>query len=466
MQDIAPPNSPDIEKDVLSVICNRPELIYQVEEILNSACFYNSDNQFLFDIIFGIYLSGESVTQSSILHRIIPSGRREILSTYQDMKRFFSTEKNLVRNSEILVEYSTKRELLKKCLQIHSMIAANESIDEIEREVHDAETIVISRNSTVDAVSMSVAVDGLLELMNREQTNGITGIPTGVPILDRVTGGWEYDDVIIMAGRPGMGKTAVATFHADFAARKGFPTAFLSLEVKPEKLVGRMLANASGFSSSDITKGRLADNQKRIVTEKGGESKNVPIYFYDNARSRDINDICRTMRTWHRKYGLKIIFIDYIGLINDRTIKDISNRTATTQSVQGKLTELRAQLGIPLVIFSQLNRESEGKTDKRPSLHNLKNSGKLEEDGTRVIFLYRQDYYDANEAESRGEEFIPSHDMEYIFAKNREGELGPVLLKCNVALNRVYEQQTPEQQINAVYEYSRNIALNSAVPNF
>lgn len=460
MNQIPPPQAAEIEKDVLSVMCNRPELIYQTEDILDEDCFYQSDHKYLFSMIMDIHNSGSVVSQSAILHRIIPSGIKDLLGTYQDMKRSFTSDRFLLKNSELLAEYSTKRALLTKSLQILQMIERNEEIEEIEREVSDATNIVISRNKSTDAISMTQAVDGLFELMNREPTNGITGIPTGVPSLDRITGGWEFDDKVIIAARPGMGKTVAAVFHSTFGAAAGYPTALISLEVRPAKLAGRILSNSSGFNSSDITKGRLALNQKAIVTEKGNSSKKIPLYFYDNTKSRDINDICRTIRTWHRKYGLKIVYLDYIGLCRDRTIKNSSDKTAVTESVQGKLTELSDQLGIPFIIFSQINRENESKGDRRPILSNLKSSGKLEEDATRVIFLYRQDYYDYNEAESRGESFIPTNDMEYIFAKNREGQLGPVLLKCDVALNKLYDiNQSP-------VSYERNGALNGAAHSF
>ncbi|MGA9651919.1 replicative DNA helicase [Pedobacter sp.] len=464
MEQIIPPHSTEIEKDVLSVMCNRPELIYQIEDILDENCFYNSDFKYLFSVVMDIHMSGVTITQSAILHRIIPSGKNEILTTYQEMKRYFTSERMFLSNSEILVEYSTKRALQTKAIQILQMIESNETIDEIENEVTEATTIVLSRNKSTEAISMTEAGEGLLELMNREKTNGITGIPTGVATLDKITGGWENDDMVIFAARPGMGKTVAATFHSYHGASIGYPTALISLEVRPAKLMGRMISNLSGVNSSHITKGNLADNQKRIVNDKVVEVKDTPLYFYDNTRSSDINDICRTLRAWHRKYKLKAAYFDYIGLIEDRTVKNNSDQTAITTSVMKKLTRLKNQLGIAFIVFSQLNRENESNKDKRPSLNHLKSSGKLEEDATRVIFLYRQDYYDYNEAESRGEGFTPTHDIEYIFAKNREGELGPVLMKCNVAINRVYDAAslTPI----SVDKYARNEVFNGAKHSF
>ncbi|MCF0059880.1 replicative DNA helicase [Dyadobacter chenwenxiniae] len=464
MEQIIPPHATEIEKDVLSVICNRPELVYQVEDLLDENCFYQPDYKFLFSVVMEIHTSGAVVSQSAILHRIIPSGRQDILGTYQEIKRTFSSEKFLVKNAEILAEYSTKRALLTKALEILQMIQRNDDIDEIENEVTEASTIALSRNKNTEAISMDEALEGMFDLMNREQTNGITGIPTGLPMLDKITGGWEFDDKVIFAARPGMGKTVAATFHSFYGAMVGYPTALISLEVRPAKLVARMMSNTSGFNSSDITKGRLAKNQKEIIIEKAGEAKKIPLYFYDNTRSCDINDIVRTLRTWHRKYGLKAAYLDYVGLCEDRMVKNASDATAVMNSVMKKLTRLGNQLGIPLILFSQLNRDNEGRGDKRPILKDLKSSGKLEEDATRVIFLYRQDYYDYNEAESRGENFVPTHDIEYIFAKNREGQLGPVLLKCNVALNRMYEPAS--MSVEMPKGYHRNDALNGAKTSF
>lgn len=436
MEQIAPPKATAIEKDVLSIIVNRPELIYQVEDLIDENCFYEDELRTIYSAVIEIYQSGKPVTQSSILHKIVPEG---LLPTYQDIKKFFSSERSLIANAEVLAEYSTKRALLTKSLEILRMIKDNDSIEDIEAEVSGATNIVISRNKSADAISMDSALNGMIDLMNREKRNGITGIPTGLPSIDRVTGGWEFDDKVIFAARPGMGKTIACTFHSLYGALAGYPTALISLEVQPAKLAARMIANLTSFNSSDITKGRLADNQRKIVIEQSDSSRNIPLYFYDNTKSNDVNDICRTVRVWHRKYGIKVAYLDYIGLCRDRSVKKSDDPTAVMNSVMAKLTELGNHLKIPLIIFSQLNRENESKGDKRPVLSNLKSSGKLEEDATRVIFLFRPDYYAANEAESKGEIFIPSNDMEYIFAKNREGMLGPVLLKCDVAMNRMYE---------------------------
>jgi len=452
-KEISPPEAPAIERDVLSVICYRPELIPEIEEILNEKCFYTPDYNYIFKIVMEVYFSGVEVTQSAILQKIIPTNLSYLLTVYQDLRKFFTTEKNLLTNAGILADYSVKREILTQAFRLINMIDAGDSMDEIEAEVHETETIVITRASTVDGVTMDSAINGMFELMEREvSSKGVTGIPTGIPSIDKMTGGWDADDIITFAARPGMGKTASAAFHSYFAASEGFPTAFFCFEVKPDKIAARMVSNASGVYASDITRNNMVPAQRGIVTKKGNDSRNLPLHFYDNSRSTDINDILRTIRAWVRKYGIKIVFIDYIGLMKDRTIRDQSNKTAVIESIMSKLRELRAQLRIPFIIYSQLNRGNEDRTDRRPKLHDLKHTGKIEEDSTRVIFLYRQDYYDALQSEESGEPFYPSHDMEYIFAKNREGFTGIALLKCDIGLNRFWDIGYPPANQLAVIE--------------
>jgi replicative DNA helicase len=256
--------------------------------------------------------------------------------------------------------------------------------------------------------------------------------------VNEFTSGWEKDDLIIIAARPGMGKTLSAIFHAYHAALSGIPVAFVSLEMTKAKLTSRIVSNVCGVSSSDITKGRLAGNQKKLVYAKRGEIENLPIYYYENKNSWDINDIVLVMRNWKRKYGIGLIFFDYLQLITDRTIRDASDPVKVITSVQRKITNLKSTIEVPVIELSQLSRNNEGRGDKRPGLSDLKGSGQIEQDASIVIFLYRQDYYDANAAKQKGETFVPTNDLEYIFAKNRGGEISTLPLKADLALNRIW----------------------------
>ncbi|MDR6805552.1 replicative DNA helicase [Dyadobacter sp. BE34] len=434
---IAPPQSKEVEKDVLSVMCNRPELIVKVEEILHSECFYDPDYRFLFDIVFGIHLAGGEVSQSSILNKVVPSGKKDILATYQEMKKYFTSDTALWRNAMLLSELAVKRSMLTKSMQLLGAVEANEPIEKLDTLVNEASDIMTTRNRPIEGITFAHSLDELNRLIDRPETK-LSGIDTGVKDLNDVTGGWQVDDSIVIAGRPGMGKSLCGCFHAYTAAKLGIPVAFVSLEMAKVKLTARIVSNVAHVSSSDMTKGRLAMNQKTIVRDTMRKIEQLPIYYYENRNSWDINDICLTLRNWKRKYGIQLIFIDYIQLIKDRTVRDSSDKTKVVTSVQEKLTHLKSSIGTPIIELAQLSRANESRGDKRPGLSDLKNSGQIEQDATVVIFLYRQDYYDATAAQERGEEFTPTNDLEYIFAKNRDGEMGTVLVKASMSQNRIW----------------------------
>lgn len=466
--DILPPNSPEIEKDVISVLSHRPDLLVTVEEFIGPECFYDADYQYLFGVMFDLHMAGEAITQSSILHRIVPSGRKDILQVYQKSRQYYSDETALFHNVQVLVELSKKRTVLTNSHKILNMIQNGVSLDKIETVVNESMDLLQTANRGVRGEMFTESLDELEALMDKPASSGLSGITTGVKLLNNITGGWQMDDTVLIAARPGMGKTILAAFHAHKAAASGVPVAFITLEVSKAKITGRIMSDICGFPSSDITKGRLAHNQKQYVRQVRHTIERLPIYYYDSENSWDINDICKTMRNWKRKYKIGLIVIDYVQLVEDRTVRESSDSTKVLNSVVPKLTRLKTQIQTPLIVLSQLTRETESTGTKRPSLKNLAGSRKLEEQATVVIFPYRQDYYDANDARERGQEFVPTYDMEYIFAKNREGELGPALVKCNPALNRVYED-TPTNTIMSFEQasgFSKNSALDGAQSSF
>lgn len=436
-QMITPPHSKEVEKDVLSVMVNRPELIVRVEEILHSDCFYDGHYRFLFESIFKLHMEGADITQSSLLRTVVESGKKDLLGTYQEMKQYFTSDTFLWRNAMLLSDLSVKRAMLRKSMEIQAAISQNATIDKLDQLVNESSELMTSRNRPLTNITFSHSLDELETLIDRPETK-LSGITTGVDELDELTGGWQVDDMGIIAGRPGMGKTMVGVFHAYHAALAGHPVAFISLEMSTVKLTSRIMSNVCGVSASDMTKGRLAMNQKMLVKDSRKKVDSLPIYYYDNKNSWDIADICLQMRNWRRKHGIELIFIDYVQLIKDRTVKDSSDSTKVITSVSQKLTHLKGTLGVPIIELAQLSRNNEGRADKRPGLSDLKGSGQLEQDASIVIFLYRQDYYDSIAAMEKKENFVPSNNLEYIFAKNRAGETGSTLLKCDMRLNRIW----------------------------
>jgi len=447
--DKLPPNSPDIERDVISVLSHRPDMIITVEELITPECFYNPDYRYLFEVMMELCLAGQSVTQSTILQKIIPSGRRDILEIYQKARQYFSSEGGLYGNCEILFELRQKREAISYAHKLLNLAHGNGRLEEIENVVSDFEEVLSNGAKNIEGFSFAESLEEVGVLMDKPLELGLSGISTGSKLLNRFTGGWQNDDTVIIAARPGMGKTIVACFEAYEAAKSGIPVAFVSLEMSKAKLTARMISAITGFPSSDITKGRLSAMQKDICRKAMKEIEGLPIYYYSRNNSWDIADISRTMRNWKRKFGIGMIIIDYIQLVTDRAVKDSGDDTRILNSVMPKITRLKSSIDTPIIALSQISRGSEDSADKRPRLKDLRFSGKIEEQATIVVFLFRQDYYDANAARDRMEEFHPNNEIEFIFAKNREGELGPAILKCVPALNQIYDIGTIPETVAA-----------------
>ena len=436
-----PPLSIDIEKAVLSVLFNDSDKFISVESVLTTNCFYNTEHQILFDAIQSIHMDNAKINASSIIRKLYDLRNSDLMDVYRSIKSEYSSSDQLFRNATLLAEFATKRALIENSQKLLSMCFNDEPMDTIDALVGDGVNIATSRNRAIDGVKFIDSVEKMKIKMNRKLIDGLSGVTTGIKVLNNVTAGWQHDDIVIIAGRPGSGKTASATFHAYEAAKDGCPVAFISLEVEDESLTGRIVSNVSRTPSSLIAKAQLAPNVKAHVEAVADQLVNLPIYYYPVSESWDINDISLVLRNWARRYGIKKVVIDFLQLMTDRTVKG-DNPVMVINSILNKIKKLRATLGIPFVIYSQLNRENEGKADKRPSLSGLKGSGAIEETGTVIIFLYREDYYNKAIAEAAGNDYINSDNLEYIFAKNRQGDTGTVNLKCNIAQNRIYEVET------------------------
>ena len=582
-----PPLSIKIEKAVLSVLFNDSDKFISIESVLTTQCFYKTEHQILFDAIQSIHLDNAKINATSIIRKLYDLRNSDLMDVYRSIKSEYSSADQLFRNATLLAEFATKRALIENSQKLLSMCFNDEPMDTIDTLVSDGVNIATSRNRAIDGVKFIDSVEKMKIKMNRKLIDGLSGVTTGIKMIDNLTAGWQNDDIAIIAGRPGCftgdteiwtasgkkliseikigdmilsrnldngndefkpatnfikhtdrsdrlfyvkmkngyefrvtedheffvggryipikailerhlykdeyplsrskksgqlnrgdilkyrltkkedvfditvadnhnfylaakdekflvsnsGKTASATFHAYEAAKAGLPVAFVSLEVEDESLTGRIVSNVSRTASSLIAKAQLAPNQKAHVEAVADQMSNLPIYYYPVSESWDINDISLVLRNWARRYGIKVIVIDFLQLITDRTIKG-DNPVMVINSILYKIKKLRAILGIPFIIYSQLNRENEGKADKRPSLSGLKGSGAIEETGTVIIFLYREDYYNKAIAEAAGNDYINSDNLEYIFAKNRQGETGTMHLKCNIAQNRIYEIET------------------------
>lgn len=303
-------------------------------------------------------------------------------------------------------------------------------------------------------VSMMSAVSGAIEQAHAAY-HGDTGnrVPTGLPSLDKMTSGFAPGDLVVLGGRPSMGKTAIAVSIALHVARTTGGVGFGSAEMMPEGIALRAISEGTaeagrGVNYQSVIAGDMTEDQFRAVVDAAGYTQNLPIFFTP-PDVRDLGGIYAGMKRAKAQLGdagLKLIVVDYIQLLN----ADARSRVEEIGRITQGLKALGAQMGCPVLALSQLSRQVEQRDDKRPRLSDLRDSGSIEQDADTVLFAYREEYYLDRErpAEGSKSEELEAHTelmlrakgkLELIVAKQRQGPIGTARLKINPALNRIWE---------------------------
>jgi replicative DNA helicase len=413
----------DAEKEVIALLCNYPSYIKEVQKIITTDVFNFSATKNVYLTCVELFSEQGTFSLSDVILRLKTKNNNDwalVMSA--------TTSRNPINAHELimyLAELKGKRDLLNLSREINNDLANGadyfELVDKINK-VNNKELIKEDSNEILDMKS------ALLEAVNTigdVMTNGtLSGVPTGYPKLDDITGGWLKGNVILFAARPGQGKTIALLEHTRWAAQMGQRVLFLSLEMPVISLVFRMISGQldSGLPYSKIKTGRISidqfnDIQRQAVTNL----ENLPITWYDGA-NRDINYLTNLIQKIVREKKIDMVVIDYIQLMSDSTIRT-SNETEIVGSVADKIQMLAKKLNIPFLCAAQLNRSNEGRNSHRPRLSDLRSSGKLEQMASVVIGLYREDYYAYEKAK---EEMNPNVEftniIEYIFMKQRDGE--------------------------------------------
>jgi replicative DNA helicase len=295
----------------------------------------------------------------------------------------------------------------------------------------------------------------------RDGDKGVVGVPTGLEAFDDQTGGFRRGNFICLAGRPGMGKSAVAIQYALGAARAGIGVAFLSLEMKATEMGARVLSNytleanggAGAITYENILKGKFAnDEQYRQIVKAEAELGDLPLRIEDAGRktTSQIRGICKRIKREMKREGIELglVIVDHIGLISPE--KDFrGSKVAEVEAITNELKGMAKILDIPVVGLSQLNRGVESRDDKRPTLSDLRNSGSIEQDADVVVFAYRPVYYLLKNPPAAGaperimwEEDVKTYRkiVDLIVAKNRHGAEGSIKLHCNIAFNLIRDR--------------------------
>ncbi|GGA70239.1 replicative DNA helicase [Ornithinibacillus halotolerans] len=452
--DRTPPHNIEAEQAVIGAIFLEPEAFSTASELLLPGDFYRASHQRIFETMLKLSDRGEPIDLVTVTSALSNNDQLEEAGgvTYlAQLAESVPTAANIEYYAKIVEEKSVLRRLIRTATDIVTTTFSRE--DEVEDVLNEAEKSILEVSGRKNTGSFKVIKDVLIEVYDKieslHQSKGdVTGIPTGYRELDKMTSGFQRNDLIIIAARPSVGKTAFALNIAQNVATKTDENvAIFSLEMGADQLVQRILCAEGNIDATRLRNGKLEADDWTKLTMAMGSLSNAGIYIDDTPgiRVSEIRSKCRRLKQEH---GLGMILIDYLQLIQGSGNKPGENRQQEVSEISRSLKGLARELNVPLIALSQLSRGVEQRQDKRPMMSDLRESGSIEQDADIVGFLYRDDYYD--------KETEKQNIIEIILAKQRNGPVGTVELAFVKEYNkfvdldhRYQESDIPPQPVHA-----------------
>lgn len=419
-----PPQNIEAEQSVLGAILLDKEVLSSVTEIISSQDFYREDHREIFEAIMDLYEKGEPIDLITVAEQLKVRGSLEAVGGLEyltNLANLVPTTANAKHYAKIVEEKSILRRLIKASSEIINMgyEAAEEVsyvLDKAEKSIFD---VLQKRNTQGFALIKDVLIDTFNRLEELYNNKGyITGIPTGFVDLDYKTAGLQNSDLILIAARPAMGKTSFVLNIAQYAAiHAKVPVAIFSLEMSKEQLVNRMLCCEAMVDSQKMRTGKLEDSDWQKVARALGPLSEAPIYI-DDTPGLSVAEIRAKCRRLKLEKNLGLVVIDYLQLMQGRGKSE--SRQQEISEISRSLKILAKEINVPVLTLSQLSRAPELRSDHRPILSDLRESGAIEQDADIVMFLYRDDYYNPDTEKK--------NIAEVIIAKHRNGSTGTVEL--------------------------------------
>ncbi|MEM9679583.1 MAG: replicative DNA helicase [Bacteroidota bacterium] len=429
-----PPQAIDLEEVVLGAMMIDKKGVDEVIDILSSDAFYKDAHKYIFEAIFKLFENSEPVDLLTVSSQLRKDEKLDIVGG-----DFYLISLTQRVSSSAHIEFHA-RIILQKYIQRSLIKISNEIIEDSYDETKDVFDLLDKaeaklyevtqgnvKKSTETAQSLVIqAKKKIEEISNKE---GLSGIPSGFDKVDKLTSGWQPSDLIIVAARPGMGKTALTLSMArNIAVNQNIPVAFFSLEMSSVQLITRLISSETGLSSEKLRTGKLEKHEWEQLNVKVKTLEKAPL-FIDDTPSLSIFDLRAKARRLSSQYGIKLIIIDYLQLMTAGGSQNGGNRDQEISTISRNLKALAKELDVPVIALSQLSRAVETRGgSKRPLLSDLRESGAIEQDADIVSFIYRPEYYKIDEWDD--EERTPTEGQaEFIVAKHRNGGLDNIRLK-------------------------------------
>ena len=428
-----PPQALDLEESVLGALMLEKDALTNVIDILKPENFYKDANKEIYQSIIDLFNESEPIDLLTVTSQLKKNGKLEYVggSFYvTQLTTRVNSASNIEYHARIILEQSIKRQLIEVSGEVQKEAYEDTTdvfdlLDNTEQSLFDISESHIRKNYSQVKGLMKEAIDELQAKKTRK--DGITGVPSGFIDLDNITSGWQPSDLVIIAGRPSMGKTAfVLSMMRNASIDHEMPIALFSLEMSSLQIVNRLISSEAELDSDKIKKGNLKDYEWQQLLHKTDQLNNAKI-FIDDTPALSILELRAKSRRLKSQHDIRCIIVDYLQLMSGEYGKSSGNREQEIASISRSLKAIAKELNVPVLALSQLSRAVETRGgDKRPVLSDLRESGSIEQDADMVLFIYRADRYDITEDEDGN---LTAGVAELLLRKNRNGPTGKVKLK-------------------------------------
>ena len=449
------PNNIEAEQSIIGSILVSNEIFDEINLIISNKNFYDTMHQKIFSAIEKLIYGG-MLANPITLKNYFENEKDELNIPEYLVKitKFSTSSRQSIEYSKLIYDLYVKRELIKISTDVIDNVKLNDMDLNGQKIIENSEKALFdlaekgSFNSSL--IKFDEAMRQTIEMASNAYKNdeGIVGVPTGLIDLDERLGGLHKSDLVIIAGRPSMGKTALATNIAFYAAKKiqegdkKSSVAFFSLEMSSEQLSTRILAEQSQIKSNDIRRGKISEDQFDKFIETSKNISELPLYI-DETPAISIAALSNRARRIKRKYGLDLIVVDYIQLMRAANFKD--GRVQEISEITQGLKAIAKELSVPVLALSQLSRAVEQRDIKKPQLSDLRESGSIEQDADVVMFVYREAYYleklepraaTVEHAEWQAKMNEVANLAEIVIGKQRHGPTGNIMLEFEAMFTR------------------------------
>lgn len=427
------PQATELEKAVLGALMIEKDAYSLVSEILRPESFYEHRHQLIYTAIRSLNLEQKPVDILTVTEKLNSTGDLDDVGGpfyITQLSGMVASSAHIEYHARIIAQKFLARELITYTSGIQTKaFDQTQDVDDLMQEAEGKLFEISQQNMKKDYTQIDPVIKEAYDMLQKAaaRSDGLSGLPSGFDQLDKMTSGWQNSDLVILAARPAMGKTAFALSMAkNMAVDHKIPVAFFSLEMSNVQLVNRLIVNVCEITGEKIKSGQLAPYEWGQLDYKIKDLKGAPL-FVDDTPSLSVFELRTKARRLVREHGVKVIMIDYLQLMNASGMS-FGSRQEEVSTVSRSLKGLAKELNIPILALSQLNRgveNREGREGKRPQLSDLRESGAIEQDADMVCFIHRPEYYHIFEDEN-GRDL---HGMaEIIIAKHRNGAVGDVLL--------------------------------------